>query len=171
MTNGSESKSAQAFECRAATVNDETDILAVLKEVASEIPVKLESSDAEAIIQSIIAKCCESGESKVAINAADEVVGFALAKPDQLERFLHKNYALTLPYIGVSKTWQGLGILSALMAQFVKKGVPLTASVLNNNQSSMADRLAKIGFKKTETKGNETKFRWAPTPIETGASA
>jgi hypothetical protein len=48
------------------------------------------------------------------------------------------------------------------MKDIMANGVPLTASVLDNNQSAMADRLITIGFTKAGTKGMETKFRWDP---------
>ena len=85
-----------------------------------------------------------------------------LAKPDRLERFLHENQALSLRYIGVSKICRRCGIFAALMDEMTNKGAPLTASVLHANRSAMADRLVKLGYKKSESDDKETRLRWDP---------
>ena len=62
-----------------------------LKEVAPEMgltaPITPQRHEAT---EDIIAKCCRSGESWVAVDAVGTVVGFVLAEPDQVERFFHK---------------------------------------------------------------------------------
>jgi hypothetical protein len=101
------SKEDDAIEYRLADSDDGTGILAVLKEVASEIPVSLGTPDAEAVMQAIIEDCCNSGESWVAVDTSDTVVGLVLAKPNKLERFQLENGAVSLRYIGVSKARRG----------------------------------------------------------------
>ena len=100
----------QPLEYRVANSDDATGILAVLQEVASEVPVSLHSPERQETIQSIIAECCSSGESWVAVDKDGTVVGFVLAKPDRLERFLHENQAVSLRYIGVGRKWRQRGI-------------------------------------------------------------
>ena len=102
------------------------------------------------MLDTIIEDCCVSGKSWVALDTADTVVGFVLAKPDNLERIKFKNGAVSVRYIGVSKASRGQGISGALMEKLKGKGVPLTASVLRNNKSDMVNRLSKIGFTKKE---------------------
>lgn len=139
---------------RAVGRNDETDILAVLEEVAPEIPMPLENQDA---IKTIIIQCRESGKSWVAVEAKGRLVGFALAKPD-----LHQHGAISLRYIGVSKESRGFGLSTVLIEKLKTEGVPLTASVSHTNQSNMANRLVKDGFTKTGANSTETQFRWDP---------
>jgi hypothetical protein len=64
---------------RVATRNDETNILAVLEEVAPEIPLSINASDSQDPIRGIIRECHESGKSWIAVDAG-KVVGFVLAK-------------------------------------------------------------------------------------------
>jgi hypothetical protein len=149
---------------RVANGDDAAGILTVLQEVAPEIPLSLDTPERQEAMQAIVAECCASGESLVAVDADDAVVGFVLAKPDRLERFFHKNQALSLRYIGVKKAWRRHGIFAGLMEKSMAKGVPLTASVLHHNQSAMADRLVKVGYEKVESDAKETRLRWAPTP-------
>jgi N-acetylglutamate synthase-like GNAT family acetyltransferase len=148
------------IEYRVANSDDSAGILTVLQEVASEIPVSLDGPERQNIIQNIIAECCDSNESWIAVNADGTVVGFVLAKPDRLERFEHENQALSLRYIGVNRTSRQRGIFAALMKKLTAKGVPLTASVLHTNHSAMVDRLVKIGFTKVESDTTEIKLRW-----------
>ncbi len=156
---------------RVANGDDETDILAVLEEVAPEIPVSLDTPAHQEAIKAIIVECCASGDSWVAVDADDTIVGFALAKPDVMERFHHGNNALSLRYIGVNKNSRQCGIFSALMKKLMGKGVPLTASVLHTNCSDMANRLMKFDFAKAGSDAKEIKLRWAPRQaVETGRS-
>jgi hypothetical protein len=151
-------------EYRVANGDDAVGILTVLQEVAPEIPLSLDTSEHQEAMQPIIAECCASGESLVAVDADGTVVGFVLAKPDRLERFFHKNQALSLRYIGVSKNWRQQGVFAGLMEKSIGKGMPLTASVLHTNQSAMADRLVNLGYQKVASDAEETRLRWAPTP-------
>lgn len=151
-----------ADEYRVANSGDASGILTVLQEVAPEIPVLLDTPERQGIIRHIIAECCESGESWVAVDAEGAVIGFVLAKPDLLERFRHSNQAISLRYIGVNRNSRRRGIFAALMEKLKINGVPLTASVLHTNQSAMADRLVKLGFTKLESDDKEVRLRWAP---------
>jgi hypothetical protein len=155
-------KTSNSFEFRAADGNDATGILTVLQEVAPEVPLTIDTLEHQEAIQAIIAECCDSGDSRLAVDADGTVVGFVLAKPDRLERFLHRNQALSSRYIGVSKICRRCGIFAALMDEMTNKGAPLTASVLHANRSAMADRLVKLGYKKSESDDKETRLRWDP---------
>jgi hypothetical protein len=72
------------FTIRKASDTDHTDILAVLEEVASEIPVLLDTSARLEAMKSIIVECCATGDSLVAVDSTETIVGFVLAKPDTL---------------------------------------------------------------------------------------
>ena len=151
----------ETFQYRDATSVDVDGIFALMQQIASEIPVSLDLPERQEIMRGIIAECCGSGDSQVAIDADGKLIGFVLAKPDRLERFLHNDNTLQLPYIGVSTAKRQRGIFGALMAQMMAKGVPLTAMVLHGNQSSMANRLAKIGFAQTKSNDKQVKFKFA----------
>ena len=57
------------IDYRLAGRDDETDILAVLKEVASEVPVQLDGPEREAKIQTEIVQCHQNKKSWVAVDA------------------------------------------------------------------------------------------------------
>jgi N-acetylglutamate synthase-like GNAT family acetyltransferase len=142
---------------RVATRDDETDILAVLEEVAPEIPVTLNTPENLLIIKGIIIECHQSGKSWIAVDEDSRVVGFVLARPD-----FHESDAISLRYIGVSMELRRRGIFTTLIEKMKANGVPLTASVLHDNSSGMADRLVEVGFTKIGSDAKEEKLRWAP---------
>jgi hypothetical protein len=151
-----------AVEYRKANDGDAAGILAVLQEVAAEIPLSLDTPEHIERMQVIIAECCSSEESLVAVGSDGTIVGIALAKPDFVERFFHKDGALSLRYVGVSKNHRQRGIFATLMEKLKAKGVQLTTSVLHGNQSGMADRLTAIGYTKVESDDKETRLKWNP---------
>jgi len=157
-------KEESAVEYRKANDVDVRGIFAILQEVAPEIPVSLNTPESQEVMRGIIAECCASRESWVAVGTGGTIVGIALAKPDILERFHHENGALALRYVGVSSSSRRHGIFHGLMEKLKAKGVPLTATVLNDNQSGMVDRLSKIGFTKSKTAPKQVELRWEHTP-------
>ena len=78
------------------------------------------------MIQIVTGECCNSGESWVALDAADAVAGVVLARQDTNDL-----KALALLYIAVSKTSRRNGVFSSLMEKLKSKAVPLTANRLN----------------------------------------
>ena len=154
-------QTSNTVDYRVATGNDETDILAVLEEVAPEIPASVDASDSLDPITGIIRECCQSGKSWVAVDADNSVIGFVLARKD-----IHEQQALALLYIGVSVNSRRRGIFGTLMEKLKANGVPLTARVRHDNQSAMSDILLSMGFTKVGSDANETKLRWAAPVVE-----
>jgi len=73
-------QTSDTVDYRVATLDDETDILAVLEEVAPEIPVLLDTQDRKGKICTIIVQCRMSGKSWIAVSDDGKIVGFALAQ-------------------------------------------------------------------------------------------
>lgn len=133
---------------RAATSNAVPSIFTLLREVAPEIPLVLDSKERQEAAFRITGECVETGESWVAIGDAGCIIGFILVKPDKMERFLKNNQALHLRYAGVTREQRNRGVFSALIRHAMSRKVPLTAIVKAGNRSGMAARLTKIGFHK-----------------------
>jgi hypothetical protein len=152
------SENNETFEYRVAFPSDANSILAVLKEVASEIPVVLDTQDKLARITTVTVQCCVSKETWVACDADGNIVGVVLAEPNRRKR----DGSIHLPYIGVSKDKRQRGIFGTLVKKLMNKGAPLTASVLHGNQSGMADRLVKLGFTKEDSDDEGTRLKWKP---------
>jgi ribosomal protein S18 acetylase RimI-like enzyme len=146
------------IDYRLASRDDETDILAVLEEVAPEIPVRLDGPERQEKIRTIITECHRSGKSWVAVDGDGRIGGFVLARPD-----VHEGHAaISVRYVGVSADSRRRGIFFALMERLKANGVPQTASVLHDNRSAMVNNLVKIGFTKIESDAKETRLRWSP---------
>jgi hypothetical protein len=153
-------QNSSAIEYRIATCDDETDMYAVMEEVAPEIPVPLDTEENQIIMRGIITECHGSGKSWVAIDANGEVLGCVLARPD-----IHEPNAISLRYVGVKKASRCQGIFATFIEKLKTNGVPLTASVLVNNRSAMGYRFLKAGFTKVKSDDKETLFRWGPPRI------
>lgn len=148
---------------RIATSDDTLGILAVLVEVAPEIPLLLDTNERQKAVSSVVTQCISYGVSRVAVDDNGRVIGFLLVEPDRLERFHNGNQALHLCYGGVAKTQRKAGVFRALIQQEMSRNVPLTATVKAANQSGMAARLMQMGFQKWSTSSHdEENFRWQP---------
>jgi ribosomal protein S18 acetylase RimI-like enzyme len=146
------------IEYRVANGSDETEILAVLEEVATEIPVILDGTERQDRIRTEISQCRQTKRSWVAVDTDGKVVGFALARPDAHEG----KAAIYLPYVGVSVAFRRSGIFSTLLDQLKAIGVPLIANVLHDNHSGMANILVKNGFTEIDENAKQKKFLWSP---------
>jgi ribosomal protein S18 acetylase RimI-like enzyme len=152
-------KTLDEFIYRIATRSDAPGIFAVLKAVADEIPVFLDTKERLSALRMLSNHCLSANESVVALGSSDDIVGFILVAPDELERFQLENDALHLHYAGVKKEQRRRGIFRALVAKVVERGAPLTATVKNANQSQMASRLEALGFRLSETRSDERRYR------------
>jgi hypothetical protein len=119
------------IEYRLAILDDETNILDVLEEVAQEIPVKLDDPESQDKIKRVIRERHQSGKSWVAVDVDHGVVGFVLARP-------YIESTIYIDYVGVRTDSRRRGIFSTFMEKLKANGVPLRASVLNGNLSSMS---------------------------------
>jgi hypothetical protein len=151
-------KTSNEIEYRIANGDDETDILAVLEEVATEIPVRLDGEERQQKIQTEIRQCHQTKKSWVAVDTDGKVVGFMLARPDAHEG----KAAIYLPYVGVSAPSRRSKIFSTLVEKLKANGVPLIANVLHDNRSGIADILVKNGFAKIDSNAKQKKFLWSP---------
>ena len=161
---------ATTYRYRRATPGDVSANFAVLEEIAPEIPVYLDSAEQKKAALERVQGYIGSGETWVALDRADQVVGFLLAAPDDHEKFQYASGALHLPFGGVKTSLRGQYIFTALLAKMKSKGVPLTAAVSHLNKSNMFRRLEKLGFRKPsyEYRGSgdfsrdEENLRWQP---------
>ena len=147
---------------RPAMLDEAANILAVLIEIAPEIPVQVEPLEREEALYALIRNCARSGESWVAVDDTGRIAGFLLAEPDQVRRHYAEHEILELHYGGVLNTHRGRGIFTALVTQVIDRMLPVTATVNPSNQSSAARLLEKLGFRNIASPGGEHCFRWDP---------
>jgi len=153
-----------AFSSRAACSDDKTKIWDVLVEVAPDIPARVEDhpKDQENL-QAFISGWVDNGNCWVALDSYSRIIGFILTEPAMEIRIQEKNKATYMPYIGVSKKWQGCGVFPQLLNNLKSQGEPLTVSVLHKNKSDMVAKLEKAGFAKdSRQEPNQTYLRWNP---------
>jgi ribosomal protein S18 acetylase RimI-like enzyme len=152
-----------AFSSRVACSDDETKIWDVLVEVAPDIPARVEDPKDQENLKALISKWVHNGNSWVALDSDSLVIGFILTEPAMAIRLQEKNKALYMPYIGVSKKWQGRGVFPQLLNELKSQGEPLTVSVLHTNKRNMVAKLEKAGFAKdSRQEPKQTYLRWNP---------
>src|SRR5436305_4077957 len=111
---------------RPARLDEAGDILAVLIEIAPEIPVQIEPLEREEALYALIRNCARSGESWVAIDEANRIVGFVLAEPDQVRRHYAEHEIVELRHGGVGKSHRHRGIFTELIERMPARMVPGT---------------------------------------------
>jgi hypothetical protein len=133
---------------RSAVSGDEAGILKVFAEVASEVPTSV-LPQTEEIVQRLVA----SGQSRVAVDADGNIVGYALAEP-------YDSKTLSLVYMGVSKAARNQHVSSSLILELQGFGTPIITDVRSNNKGSMVERFEHFGFVKSDVNADRTKLRW-----------
>ena len=148
-----------AIAYRQARIDDAADIHALLLRLAPEIPVLIDTLEREEALYALIRTCARSGESWVATDELDRVVGFVIVDPDQFGRHYAEHEILELRYAGVAPDQRNHGIFANLIAKVLARMVPVTATIPPQNRSNMVARLEDFGFRPT---GGERRFRWEP---------
>ena len=148
--------------CRQARLDDAAEIHALLLSLAPEIPLLVDTLEREEALYALIRNCARSGESWVAVDGADRIIGFALAEPNQLARHYAEHETLELRYAGVAAAHRNQGIFGRLIAPILDRMVPVTAMVAAQNRSGIAARLQRLGFAPLDTAGGGQRLRWEP---------
>ena len=151
-----------AITYRIARIEDAADIHALLLTLAPEIPALVDTLEREEALYALIRNCGRSGESWVALDERERIVGFVLVDPDLLERHYAEYEILDLRYAGVAPEHRGQGIFTALIAKVLARMVPVTVTLPPLNRSNMAERLEKLGFRRVDAPGGEQRLRWEP---------
>jgi hypothetical protein len=147
---------------RQAELGEAVDILAVLKEVATEIPLVVDTLEREEMVYGLIRTCARSGESWVAVDEGGGIVGFILVEPNDLRRHYAENEALEIRYASVASAHRTNGILAQLIKRALDRMVPVTMTVSNANRSELARYLEEAGFQRLASPGGERRYRWEP---------
>ncbi|HEV2630831.1 MAG TPA: hypothetical protein VGV41_19580 [Pseudolabrys sp.] len=136
---------------RTATAADVDDILTIFGEVAPEVPTIGVVEQTKGLVEGWVA----TGASLVALDSDGKIVGYALAQGDGKD-------GIELVYLGVTGTARGKRVCSGIVARLKEHDMPITASVRHDNQSLMAARFERLGFKTLENQQEQTKYRWKP---------
>jgi hypothetical protein len=139
---------------RPAVVGDAADIHAMLLRLAADIPLAVETLEQEEALYAAIRKILAFGQSWVAL-AGETTAGVVMVDAAEVGRHWGENELLNLRYAA------GEG-LDALLAKVLERNVPITAAVRDGNKSGLAERLEKVGFRETETRVGERRFRREP---------
>jgi ribosomal protein S18 acetylase RimI-like enzyme len=143
-------------------IEDAAEIHTLLLRLAPEIPLLVDTLEREEALYALIRNCGRMGESWVALDEQERIIGFVLIDPEVLERHYAEHEIFDLRYAGVAPEHRGRGIFRTLIAKVQSRLVPVTVIVPPHNRSGVAARLEKFGFRQTGSPGGERVFRWEP---------
>ena len=148
---------------RQAQATDVEVILAILSEVACQVPVKLHTSERVEKMKEQINRECLNDVSLVAVNENGVVVGFQLAERRVIEghRCPDEPY-IFLTYAGVTAAAVCRKVFRRLIETEKRYGLPLVTEVKANNKSHMAARLMHYNFRDHTSADHIGNYRWDP---------
>ena len=139
---------------RPAVVGDAADLHTLLLRLAADIPLAVETLEQEEALYAQLRKTLGWGESWVA-EESGRIVGCVLVDNVQTGRHWGENEALDLRYAAGDR-------VDALVGKVLERSAPITASVKDANRTGLAEALATLGFRQTDTRVGERRFRRDP---------
>jgi hypothetical protein len=139
---------------RPAVVRDAADIHTLLLRHAVAIPLAVEALEQEEALYAAIRKIIAFGQSWVALDG-EAIVGTVLVDSAEVGRHWGENELLTLRYAAGDA-------LDALLDKVVARAVPIAAMVRETNRSGLAELLQDRGFRESENRLGERRFRHDP---------
>ena len=146
---------------RPAAISDAAAIHALMLTIADDIPLAVETLEQEEALYAAVRKVLAFGQSWVALDG-ETIAGFVLVDSAEVGRHWGENELLNLRYAGVASVWRDSEVLTGLLGKVLERNVPITASVKDANRSGIVARLEKLGFRPTEARVGEQRFRYEP---------
>ncbi|HWD57697.1 MAG TPA: hypothetical protein VG308_05420 [Stellaceae bacterium] len=139
---------------RPALVADAAEIHELLLARAADIPLAAETLEQEEALYAAVRKILAFGQSWLALDG-DRAAGVVLVDAAEAGRHWGENELLNLRYAA----GEGVG---ALIAKVLERNVPITASVRDANRDGLAARLERLGFRESDSRVGERRFRREP---------
>ena len=139
---------------RLAVIRDAAEIHELLLKRAAEIPLAVETLEQQEALYAAVRKILALGQSWVALDGGT-VTGAVLVDAAEVGRHWGENELLNLRYAVGAAVW-------ALLGKVLERNVPVTAAVRDANTSGLAELLQRYGFRETETRVGERRFRRKP---------
>jgi hypothetical protein len=150
-----------ALSYRPAAIGDASEIHALMLTLAADIPLVVETLEQEEALYAAVRKILVFAQSWVALGG-QTVVGFVLVDSAEVGRHWGENELLNLRYAAVAAAFRDTDVLEVLIDKVLERMAPITASVREANRGGLAVCLAKLGFRETESRVGERRFRHDP---------
>jgi hypothetical protein len=150
-----------ALTYRPAVIGDAADIHALMLTLTADIPLVVETLEQEEALYAAVRKILAFAQSWVALDG-QTVVGFVLVDAAEVGRHWGENELLNLRYAAAATAFRDGDVLDALIGKIMERAVPITATVRDANRTGLLDCLAKLGFRETESRVGEKRFRHDP---------
>jgi hypothetical protein len=150
-----------AFSYRPAAIGDAAEIHTLILTLAADIPLIVETLQQEEALYAAVRKILAFGQSWVALDG-QTVVGFVLVDAAEVGRHWGENELLNLRYAAAATAFRDGDVLDVLIGKVLERTAPITANVRDANRTGLADGLGKLGFRETESRVGEKRFRHDP---------
>lgn len=151
-----------AVTSQMATLADLGRLWALMRQTATQIPLKLDSDvDQEEVLSELMA-CCSSGLSPVVLDAQKNVAGALLVRRDTFEWGFRNSPALHVTYAALAPEGAPADLVSSLVSALQDKQVPLYFSVKSGNGLDLPALLQGLGFAHLATSDWGDLYLWEP---------
>jgi hypothetical protein len=139
---------------RPAIIGDAAAIHELLLKRATEIPLTVETLDQEEALYAAVRKILAFAQSWVALDSKT-VAGVVLVDAAEVGRHWGENELLNLRFAAGDA-------IPTLLAKVLGRNVPITAAVRDANMTGLAALLESLGFRESDTRVGERRFRREP---------
>ena len=139
---------------RPAIIGDAAAIHELLLKRATEIPLMVETLDQEEALYAAVRKILAFAQSWVALDSKT-VAGVVLVDAAEVGRHWGENELLNLRFAAGDA-------IPTLLAKVLGRNVPITAAVRDANMTGLAALLESLGFRESDTRVGERRFRREP---------
>jgi hypothetical protein len=150
-----------ALAYRPAQLADAAAIHTLLLAIADDIPLTVETLEQEEALYAALRKLLGFGESWVA-EEGGRIVGFVVVENIQTGRHWGESEALDLRYAGTAPAHRDGAVMAALIQKVLDRKAPVGTTVRDANRTGLAQHLEALGFRRTDARTGETRFRHEP---------
>ena len=151
-----------AIAYRPAALEDAGEIHDLLLRLAPEIPLLADTLEREEALYALTRQCARSGDSWVAVDEPNRIVGFVLVELSPHGRHYAEHEVLELRYAGVAPEHRNRGVFGELLGKILARLLPVAVTVGAQNRSGVLHLLEKRGFRGVASPGGEHQLHWDP---------
>jgi hypothetical protein len=156
--------------CREASLSDMKGIWDLLRGVAADVPVSIDSDADQERALSRLMECCSSNCSTVVLNEEKEIVGALLAERDLLDLALSNKETINVRLAAVASPHRDDSVFKMLFDPLISRAAPIYISLSTGEGQGLSKVLDASGFSMLPGGAKAEVFKWEP-PVEAKETA
>ncbi len=147
---------------RPASLDDISDLWALMRQTAADIPCSIESEGDQDRALTEIMKCCTAEFSPVVLDTKRNVVGALLARRDELDWGLRNAETINVSLAAVSASHREHGVFKMLIEAILKRNAPVYVEVKAGEAQGLGAELKGCGFCLARAEEGAELYKWEP---------